>query len=146
MPPQIRKMFQDEDEPKTDGELVFNALMMYANWIETRDPLLSAVDMSERRKPLRPIGTASTVLVERLRAMANGIDITQDRTNYSVLERELRELPKTWYPALLAAMTEAAHAHKVFKRGQINVYVKGIEDKCLSTQESCQERPSTEAS
>jgi hypothetical protein len=119
---------------------------MYANWIETRDPLLSAVDLCEQRKPLRPIGTASTVLVKRLRAMANDVDITQDRTTYSILEQELRKLPKTWYPALLAAMVEAAYAHNVFRPGQIHRYVKGIEDKCELIQRTTPEPLSTEPS
>ncbi len=149
MPPRIQKTPAPEEVTQTDGELIFNALMMWANLVETGNPHISAVDAQQMRKPFKAMSADGMALVMRLRALANGIDITLEGTHrlqYKELEHELRELPMTWYPAILSAVVEAAHAHKTFKPGQIHIFVKGVEDKCLMNQPHYQERHSTEAS
>ncbi len=126
MPPRIQKTPAPEEVPQTDGELIFNALMMWANLVETGNPHISATDAEQMRKPFKALSADGMALVTRLRALANGVDPTE----YSALEKKLRELPMTWYPALLAAVVEGAYAKHAFKRGQIYIYVKGIETKC----------------
>lgn len=44
--------------------------------------------------------------------------------NYGQLVEELKDLPPTWYPALLAVMVEACKRKNVFKPGMIHEFVK----------------------
>jgi hypothetical protein len=139
---------QYKEDQQSDAELIANALNLWANYVESGNVLLSANDAKASNKPFRSLGLDGMTLVQRLRELAEQVQSTYKLAfmSYSDLELELRGLPMTWYPALLAAMVEAAHAHHAFKPGRIHVYVKGIEDKCLSNQESCPELRTIEAS
>lgn len=49
--------------------------------------------------------------------------------SYKELEEELKNLPMTFYPALIAIMIESAIDKKVFVEGGATNFVKRIEDK-----------------
>lgn len=53
-----------------DAEAVALALEMRANYVETKDPLLSTNDIIERRKVLPVVGEPQKDLVRRLRGIA----------------------------------------------------------------------------
>ncbi len=47
-----------------------------------------------------------------------------DETNYGRLERELRQAPATFIPALLSALVETAEQKKVFAEGGLLKFVR----------------------
>ena len=47
-----------------------------------------------------------------------------DETNYGRLERELREAPATFIPALLSALVETAEKKRVFNEGGLLRFVR----------------------
>ena len=47
-----------------------------------------------------------------------------DETNYGRLERELREAPVTFIPALLSALVETAEKKRVFNKGGLLRFVR----------------------
>lgn len=57
-------------EQASDRELKENALNLWANYVETGNPILSATDMQNQRKPVRALGEDGMRLVLRLRALA----------------------------------------------------------------------------
>lgn len=137
---------------QSDTDLMVNALQMWANYVETRDVNLSANDAHQMRKTVRPLGEDGMELVLRLRKLARTLAETAAASPqtkmaaaqpYGELSNTLSHLPMTWYPALLSAMVEGAYAKNVFKKGQIHIYVKGIEDKCQSNLKTCQGTPVT---
>lgn len=57
-------------EQASDNELKENALNMWANYVETGNPILSATDMQAQRKQPRTLSEDGMRLVLRLRALA----------------------------------------------------------------------------
>ena len=55
---------------KTDADLICNALHLWANYIETRNVLLSAQDAQAQNKPFKALSTDQMKLVVRLRELA----------------------------------------------------------------------------
>lgn len=49
--------------------------------------------------------------------------------SYDLLEYSIKRIPMTWCPALLTAFVKTCIRLGAFKEKQINVFVKGIEDK-----------------
>ena len=65
-------MFDDEkDDVDDDATIVYRSLTMYANWIETGDVLLSAVDAAGRKMPFKALDVDQMGMVVRLRRMAD---------------------------------------------------------------------------
>lgn len=60
---------QDEVE-QTDGDLRAQALNMWANYIETSNPILSARDATEQKLPFKALDDSQKRLVLRLRKLA----------------------------------------------------------------------------
>ncbi len=61
-------------DEKTDEELVTMALHMWANWVETNNPMMSANDVAAMRNPLvriKALTDDSKQLVARLRDLAD---------------------------------------------------------------------------
>lgn len=54
----------------TDGELVAQALTMWANYIETRDVNLCAQDLQNMKKPVKALDEAQMESVLRLRKLS----------------------------------------------------------------------------
>ena len=52
-----------------------------------------------------------------------------EELKYEKLEKQLRNLPMAWYPALIRVMIEVAIGKKVFIEVKAHEYVKRIEDK-----------------
>lgn len=59
-----------EDEEPTDRELIRMALENYANWVETRNPLLSAEDYRQMGQKMKALDASAIRRAERLRALA----------------------------------------------------------------------------
>lgn len=67
--------------------------------------------------------------------------------DYEELDAYLKEMPMTWYPALIKTMIEAAHAKKVFRVGRAHHFVKAIEEKLGHpiSEEVCPESPESKS-
>lgn len=50
-------------------------------------------------------------------------------TQYDRLQTHLREAPRTWIPALLRVLMEAARDKEVFVKGGLRTFVNGVLDK-----------------
>ena len=48
--------------------------------------------------------------------------------DYEKIEKSLRGLPITWYPALLKTIIEEAIEKKVFREGMIHIFVREAEN------------------
>jgi hypothetical protein len=53
----------------------------------------------------------------------------QDMSKYFDLEKELSNLPMTWYPALIIHLVETAYQKNVFVPGGATVLVNNLEKK-----------------
>jgi hypothetical protein len=61
----------DDTDTDTDKAIVYQALVGYANWIETGNFLLSARDASERKEPFNALEPSQMRRVLRLRELAD---------------------------------------------------------------------------
>lgn len=59
--------------------------------------------------------------------------------SYRDLEQLLRELPATWYPALLVALIEGAYTRNVWRPGKVQQFVANIESRILEKHPNQQE-------
>jgi len=50
-------------------------------------------------------------------------------TKYDKIEKSLKDLPMTWYPALMMTLVKAAIKKSTWKKGKIHIFVKGLEKK-----------------
>lgn len=50
-------------------------------------------------------------------------------TKYTKIEKSLKGLPITWYPALMMTLVEEAIKKNTWKKGKIHIFVKGLEKK-----------------
>lgn len=58
----------------SNDELLAHALRMWANYVETKDPLFSAQDFAERGKALIPLSRDGMRLSTRLRDLADQVE------------------------------------------------------------------------
>ena len=65
------------DDALSDKELTIRALIMYANWVQTGDPILAPSDLNRFKSPktlrdvsIRVLGEDQKELVRRLRGIA----------------------------------------------------------------------------
>jgi len=57
-------------EQESDGFLIHNALHMWCNYIETGNPVMSAIDAQQAKKPYKAIHVDQMKLIIRLRELA----------------------------------------------------------------------------
>lgn len=62
----------------SDNDLIFNALHLYANWIETSNPIISAQDAERSSLPFNALTPEQTTLVGRLRTIADNLRESND--------------------------------------------------------------------
>lgn len=49
-----------------------------------------------------------------------------EKGTYEDLEKELRNLPDTWYPAMIAILVETSHKKKIWIKGGVQNYVNNV--------------------
>lgn len=64
--------------------------------------------------------------LQRLQEAERADESLKRDLSFAELDRELREVPMTWIPALLATLVRSANRQSVFKDGGLVEFVAGV--------------------